>query len=306
MSFYHRSIDRFLEAQKRDYKIAYEEISEGKKRSHWIWYIYPQIKGLGMSFMDQEYSIKSIRETIEYINEETLFKHLIMMTKLLLDIEHNDIKEVMWYPDDLKLRSCMTLFYVVSGNQFFEKVIDKFYQGDKDLKTIHILKEMLVKEKNFLEPKYLKVFENRLNTIEREENIKLEKRKEEEKKLKKEKEKERGNELRKLKEKKEKENEKDTENELRKEKEREKGKEKEKEKEINDKKEIKNEEIKENIEYKNRIDNKTLCAEEPMDLDDKSIQNKNNIKSNEVIRNQQNININNINKKEMQEPKGCC
>ena len=281
MSLSHSNIERFLEAQKRDYKIAFEEISTGKKRSHWIWYIYPQIKGLGMSLMDQEYSIKSIRETIEYIKDETLYKRLIIMTKLLLDIEHNDIKEVMWYPDDLKLRSCMTLFYAVSGNQYFEKVIDKFYQGDKDLKTIHILQKMLVKEKNILEPKYLKEFENRINTIEREENIKIEKRKEEEKKLKKEKEKERENELRKLKE-------------------------KEKEKEIKDKKDIKNEETSKNVEYKNRIDNKTLCAEEPMDLDEKSVQNNVNNKSIEVNKDKQNININNINKKEMEEPKGCC
>ena len=280
MSFLHRGIDRFLEAQKRDYKQAYEEMSKGKKRSHWIWYIYPQIKGLGMSFMDQEYSIKSIKETIEYINEETLYKRLIIMTKLLLDIEHNDIKEVMWYPDDLKLRSCMTLFYAVSGNQIFEKVIDKFYQGDKDLKTIYILKEMLVKEKNILEPKYLKDFENRITTIEKQENIKLEKRKEEEKKLKKEKEKEKENELRALKEK--------------------------KEKEINDKKEIKNDEVKNNVEYKNRIDNKSLCVEEPMDLYEKSIQNKNNIKSNDVNKNKPNVNINGIGKKEIKPQQNCC
>ena len=98
-----KGIERFIEAQSKEYKIAHEEISEGKKQSHWIWYIYPQITGLGMSYMDREYSIKSIKETLEYINNELLFKRLHEMTKLLLEIEHNDIKEVMWYPDDLKL-----------------------------------------------------------------------------------------------------------------------------------------------------------------------------------------------------------
>ena len=140
-----RGLNRFLEAQKREYETAYQEISEGKKRSHWIWYIYPQIKGLGMSYMDSEYSIKSIQETIEYINNKVLFERLKEMTNLLIKIPHNDIKEVMWYPDDLKLRSCMTLFYVCTGKHIFQNVIDKFYQGERDLKTILILKGMLEK-----------------------------------------------------------------------------------------------------------------------------------------------------------------
>ena len=183
-----RGINRFLEAQKREYATAHQEISEGKKRSHWIWYIYPQIKGLGMSYMDSEYSIKSIQETIEYIGNQILYVRLVEMTNLLLDIKHNDIKEVMWYPDDLKLRSCMTLFYAFTGNKIFEKVIDKFYNGEKDLKTIMILKGMLEKEKNKISDKNSKILEKNLNAIEKEEKIKLEKKKEEEKKILREKE----------------------------------------------------------------------------------------------------------------------
>ena len=137
-----KGIKRFLDAQKNDYDTAYEEMSNGKKESHWIWYIFPQIKGLGMSYMDREYSIKSIKESLEYINNKILWKRLVDITKLLLKIEHNDIREVMWYPDDLKSRSCMTLFSIVSDdNKVFNKVIDKFYNGEKDNITIAYLKD---------------------------------------------------------------------------------------------------------------------------------------------------------------------
>ena len=183
-----KGLERFLKAQSEDYETAYEEMSKGKKRSHWIWYVYPQIKGLGMSYMDQEYSIKSIQEALDYINNETLFKRLKEITKLLLKIEHNNIKEVMWYPDDLKLRSSMTLFSVISGHSLFDKVIDKFYEGEKDLKTIKILKNMLDTEKNKLEPNIYKIIEKRVIKEEKEGMIKAEKKLEEEKRIKEEKE----------------------------------------------------------------------------------------------------------------------
>ena len=259
-----KGIERFIEAQSKEYKIAHEEISEGKKRSHWIWYIYPQITGLGMSYMDREYSIKSIKETIEYINNELLFKRLYEMTKLLLKIEHNDIKEVMWYPDDLKLRSCMTLFFAVSGEKIFEKVIDKFYEGEKDLKTIEILNKMLNSEKQKLDKKFCIDFEKRIDKIEKEEKIKLEKEKklklekekENEMKLKKEKE----NELKKLKEKDEINKNK---NSGIKEDKKEVSKDKDKQIKEDDKKEIKkdqipknSEQLNKNNELKNKKDNK--------------------------------------------------
>ena len=172
-----KGIKRFLDAQKNDYDTAYEEMSNGKKESHWIWYIFPQIKGLGMSYMDREYSIKSIKESLEYINNKILWKRLVDITKLLLKIEHNDIREVMWYPDDLKLRSCMTLFSIVSDdNKVFNKVIDKFYNGEKDLKTVSILNSMLKKEKNDLDEKVYNKIKEKCIAIEKEENEKFEKR----------------------------------------------------------------------------------------------------------------------------------
>ena len=300
-----KGIERFIEAQSKEYKIAHEEISEGKKRSHWIWYIYPQITGLGMSYMDREYSIKSIKETIEYINNELLFKRLYEMTKLLLKIEHNDIKEVMWYPDDLKLRSCMTLFFAVSGEKIFEKVIDKFYEGEKDLKTIEILNKMHNSEKQKLDKKFCNDIEKRIDKIENEEKLKLEKKikLEKEKKLKLEKEKEKEmklkkekeNELKKLKEKDEINKNK---NSGIKEDKKEVSKDKDKQIKEVDKKEIKKEQIPKNSEQlnknnelKNKTNNKELRKEEPMDLDEQSIQNKNNIKKDE--KEQKDINVKN-------------
>ena len=160
-----KGLERFIEAQEKEYEIAYKEISNGKKQSHWIWYIYPQIQGLGMSFMDKEYSIKSIKEARDYTKNEKLYNNLIEMTELLLKIEHNNIKEVMWYPDDLKLRSCMTLFFAITGNEIFEKVIDKFYEGEKDLRTINILNKMFIVEENKLNKKFSEDFKKRIDKL---------------------------------------------------------------------------------------------------------------------------------------------
>ena len=323
-----RGLNRFLEAQKREYETAYQEISEGKKRSHWIWYIYPQIKGLGMSYMDSEYSIKSIQETIEYINNKVLFERLKEMTNLLIKIPHNDIKEVMWYPDDLKLRSCMTLFYVCTGKHIFQNVIDKFYQGERDLKTILILKGMLEKEKNKISEENFKFLENNIIYLEREEEAKIKKKKEEEAKIKKEKEEE-------AKIKKEKEKEKEKENEKKNDRdtsvtnnnitEIKKNKkdikqnyEKEiKRKEGEDQKEIKNGEINNdnnhktnninnNLDgngYQSRIDNYFLCSREPKNLSNSMEHiNNNNIKLNDDKNKEKN---NSYIKKEIKESTKC-
>ena len=313
-----RGLNRFLEAQKREYETAYQEISEGKKRSHWIWYIYPQIKGLGMSYMDSEYSIKSIQETIEYINNKILFNRLKEMTNLLIKIPHNDIKEVMWYPDDLKLRSCMTLFYVCTGKHIFQNVIDKFYQGERDLKTILILKGMLEKEKNKISEENFKFLENNIIYLEREEKLKLEKKKEEEAKIKKEKEKEKEKEN-------EKKNDRDTsvtnnnitEIKINKNNIKQKNEKEIKRKEGEDQKEIKNGEINNdnnhktnninnNLDgngYQSRIDNYFLCSREPKNLSNSMEHiNNNNIKLND---DKNKVKNNSYIKKEIKESTKC-
>lgn len=132
-------LERFLKAQERDYATALNEIKKGRKTSHWIWYIFPQIAGLGFSSTSKYYSIKDKNEAIEYLNNKILRNRLIEICEVLLSLESNDATYVMGYPDDLKLKSSMTLFNEVSDIDIFKKVLDKFYNGEKDEMTISLL-----------------------------------------------------------------------------------------------------------------------------------------------------------------------
>lgn len=132
-------LERFLKAQERDYEVALNEIKNGRKTSHWIWYIFPQIAGLGFSSTSKYYSIKDKNEAIEYLNNKTLRNRLIEICEALLLLDTNDATYVMGYPDDLKLKSSMTLFNEVSDIDIFKKVLDKFYNGEKDEMTISLL-----------------------------------------------------------------------------------------------------------------------------------------------------------------------
>lgn len=132
-------LDRFLSAQERSYDTALSEIKSGRKRSHWMWYIFPQIAGLGMSSTAQYYSIADIDEAREYISHPVLGARLLEISRALLSLDSSDATAVMGYPDDLKLRSSMTLFAQVSEDPVFGAVIDKFYGGSPDTRTLRIL-----------------------------------------------------------------------------------------------------------------------------------------------------------------------
>ena len=133
---------KFLDAQEDDYEIALNEIKNGHKRSHWIWYIFPQIAGLGHSSTAQYYSIKDLDEAKEYLKNEILRSRLIEISSELLK-QNDSIDNIMGYPDNLKLCSCMTLFYEADPNiDVFKKVIDKFYNGNFDENTLNIIKKM--------------------------------------------------------------------------------------------------------------------------------------------------------------------
>ncbi len=132
-------IERFLKAQEKDYEHALNEIKNGRKTGHWIWYIFPQIAGLGFSSTSKYYSIKDKNEAIEYLKNKTLKNRLIEICEALLSLESDDATYVMGYPDDLKLKSSMTLFDEVSDIDVFKKVLDKFYKGEKDEMTISLL-----------------------------------------------------------------------------------------------------------------------------------------------------------------------
>ena len=134
------SIDRFLKAQENTYDEALSEIREGHKRSHWIWFIFPQIQGLGFSAISQEYAIKDLEEAREYLNNPLLKERLLEISKALVDLPEFDPTKVMGYPDDLKLCSSMTLFHVVDPEEaVFKLVLDKYFDGKIDKNTIRIL-----------------------------------------------------------------------------------------------------------------------------------------------------------------------
>lgn len=136
-------LNRFLKAQERDYDTALSEIRSGRKRSHWIWYIFPQVKGLGFSSTSEFYGIDGLAEAKAYMENGTLRRRLIEISEALLALESSDAGDVMGYPDDLKLKSSMTLFREAAPEEkIFLKVLDKFFGGKKDERTLEILKRM--------------------------------------------------------------------------------------------------------------------------------------------------------------------
>lgn len=133
-------LSRFIEAHNNDYEIALSEIKTGKKRSHWMWYIFPQIKGLGFSSTSKFYALSCIEEAKAYIEEPVLCAHMIEMCEALLVLETSDSYRVFGSPDDMKLLSCMTLFeQAVPEQELFGAVIEKFYDGKRDEKTLELL-----------------------------------------------------------------------------------------------------------------------------------------------------------------------
>ena len=136
------NLERFIKAQKQDYERALKEIKNGKKLTHWIWYIFPQIKGLGYSEISKYYCIDDLEEAKAYLQNEYLRNNLLEITTALLNLDSNNPTEILGYPDDLKVKSCMTLFnYADQSILIFKKVIDKYYNGEFDNKTIALIKE---------------------------------------------------------------------------------------------------------------------------------------------------------------------
>lgn len=134
-------LDRFKKAQEEDYPYALQEIKAGRKRSHWIWYIFPQLKGLGFSSMSEYYGIDGCAEAQAYIADPLLRERLVEISEALLALESNNPTQVMGYPDDLKLKSSMTLFSEVAPDiPVFEQVLQKFFAGEKDAKTLQLLR----------------------------------------------------------------------------------------------------------------------------------------------------------------------
>jgi uncharacterized protein (DUF1810 family) len=133
-------LTRFVEAQEGDYQQALSEIRAGRKRSHWMWYIFPQLRGLGHSSMAQRYAIRDLDEATVYLGDSVLGPRLVEISQALLGLSSNDATAVMGKPDDLKLWSCMTLFSLVGGaDPVFVQVLEKFYGGRRDERTVSMV-----------------------------------------------------------------------------------------------------------------------------------------------------------------------
>ena len=131
---------RFTEAQKETYQTALKEIKNGHKRTHWMWYIFPQIHGLGRSSTSQYYAIHSLDEADAFLQDPFLGENLVTICHALLALETNNATEVFGKPDDIKLMSSMTLFSLVpDSNPVFQNVLDKYFSGKRDYKTLMIL-----------------------------------------------------------------------------------------------------------------------------------------------------------------------
>jgi uncharacterized protein (DUF1810 family) len=133
-------LDRFVRAQRHSYDEALAEIASGRKRSHWMWYVFPQIDGLGFSSMSRRYSIKSLDEARAYLDHPVLGPRLVECAEAALGVEGRSAYEIFGSPDDMKLRSSATLFASVTpADSVFARLLDKFFDGKPDGKTLGLL-----------------------------------------------------------------------------------------------------------------------------------------------------------------------
>lgn len=134
------NLKRFLDAQTNDYSRALREIKNGRKQSHWMWYIFPQIKGLGFSETAKFYAINDLQEARAYLEHPILGSRLIEISNALLAQEGKSANQILGSPDDLKLRSSMTLFSSLDkADPVFQAVLTKYYAGEADQRTLSII-----------------------------------------------------------------------------------------------------------------------------------------------------------------------
>jgi uncharacterized protein (DUF1810 family) len=137
------NLNRFIEAQMVIYEGAMLELARGRKDSHWVWYIFPQIEGLGNSDTIKLYAIKSLEEGRAYLKHPVLGPRLIKACEILLSLKDASMDEVMGFPDDLKLLSSMTLFEALTdSNSIFTKVIDVYFDSERDEISLKLIKEL--------------------------------------------------------------------------------------------------------------------------------------------------------------------
>jgi uncharacterized protein (DUF1810 family) len=133
-------LQRFVTAQELDYRQALAEIKAGRKKSHWMWFVFPQFDGLGSSPTSRHYSIKSVDEAKAYLSHPILGPRLLECVRALLDLHGRTARQIFDVPDDLKLRSCVTLFSIASPpDNVFERILEKYFAGERDVKTLQLI-----------------------------------------------------------------------------------------------------------------------------------------------------------------------
>ncbi|MGA8694599.1 MAG: DUF1810 domain-containing protein [Xanthobacteraceae bacterium] len=134
---------RFLDAQDQIYQQVVDELANGRKETHWMWFIFPQLTGLGHSGMAQHYAIRDLDQAKRYLADSILGPRLRQAVRLLLDQRGKSALEILGSPDDLKLRSCLTLFREAasdhSDRELFAKALDQFYRGEPDGRTLDLI-----------------------------------------------------------------------------------------------------------------------------------------------------------------------
>ncbi len=134
-------LSRFVSAQEGRYEMAYAELANGRKRSHWMWYIFPQLSGLGSSPMARRHALSGLEEAKAFLAHPLLGTRLVNISALLLSLDKGNPTEIFGFPDDIKLRSSMTLFALARPEEpVFEQVLDRFFGGDKDPLTLRLLR----------------------------------------------------------------------------------------------------------------------------------------------------------------------
>ena len=138
MSDFH-NLSRFIDAQKHKYESVVEELRDGRKYGHWMWYIFPQIAGLGASFRSQTYAIASLQEATAYYDHVILGSRLRECTKYVSDINDRTTVEIFGHTDHLKFRSSMTLFLCATNDDLFSNALSKYYDSERDPLTLRLL-----------------------------------------------------------------------------------------------------------------------------------------------------------------------
>ena len=134
------NLQRFIDAQQEYYEIAKSELTAGEKQSHYMWFMFPQIKGLGHSDMAEYYAIADIDEARLYLQNPILSEHMNNLLDILIDLPCDNAYQIFGTPDDIKLKSSMTLFKLTEpSNVRFDKILQKFFNGNEDKQTLQII-----------------------------------------------------------------------------------------------------------------------------------------------------------------------